>query len=156
IHASTTIPKTYTANTFTGAQTFNGGLTIGSLNGPLQANNGVVSATTSVGVLYGGTGLTSAPSLGNILVGNSSGGYTLTATSSLGLPTFGYLFPSNATSTSLAFNGGLTASAITLGTLNGPIHANNGVLAATSSVGVIYGGTGLTSAPSYGNILVGQ
>src|SRR5204863_766512 len=84
IHASTTIPKTYTANTFTLLNTFNGGLTIGSLNGPLQANNGVVSATTSVGVLYGGTGLTTAPSFGNILVGNNSGGYTLTATSSLG------------------------------------------------------------------------
>ncbi len=59
IHASTTIPKTYTANTFTGLQTFTGGLTIGSLNGPLQANNGVVSATTSIGVVYGGTNATS-------------------------------------------------------------------------------------------------
>ncbi|HVV39415.1 MAG TPA: immunoglobulin-like domain-containing protein [Candidatus Paceibacterota bacterium] len=85
VNSSTTIPKTYTSNTFTGAQTFNGGVTVGSLNGPLQANGGVVSATSSIGVLYGGTGLTSAPSYGNILVGNSSGGYTLSATSSLGL-----------------------------------------------------------------------
>ncbi|MCX6819768.1 MAG: helix-turn-helix domain-containing protein [Candidatus Adlerbacteria bacterium] len=30
-----------------------------SLNGPLQANQGVVSATSSVGTLYGGTGITS-------------------------------------------------------------------------------------------------
>ncbi len=36
------------------------GLTLGALNGPLQANGGAVSATTSVGFLYGGTGLTSA------------------------------------------------------------------------------------------------
>ncbi|MEA2701859.1 MAG: hypothetical protein QOE22_568 [Candidatus Parcubacteria bacterium] len=87
VHSSTTIPKTYTANTFTGAQTFNGGLTLGTLNGPLQANNGIVSATTSIGVLYGGTGLTIAPTYGQLLVGNSSGGYTLTSTSSLGLIT---------------------------------------------------------------------
>ncbi|MEK7613538.1 MAG: immunoglobulin-like domain-containing protein, partial [Patescibacteria group bacterium] len=60
IHASTTIPKTYTSNTWTGANTFNSTLTIGSLNGPLQANAGVVSATTSVGILYGGTGATTA------------------------------------------------------------------------------------------------
>nr|MDQ3009006.1 hypothetical protein [bacterium] len=85
INASTTIPKTYSANIFTNANTFNGGLTIGSLNGPLQANNGVVSATSSIGVLYGGTGLSSAPTYGQLLVGNALGGYTLTATSSLGL-----------------------------------------------------------------------
>ncbi|MES2995127.1 MAG: hypothetical protein V4681_03795, partial [Patescibacteria group bacterium] len=88
IHASTTIPKAYTANTYTALNTFNGGLTIGSLTGPLQALNGVVSATTSIGVLYGGTGLTSAPSYGQVLVGNGSGGYTLTATSSLGYSFF--------------------------------------------------------------------
>ncbi len=85
VHASTTIPKTYTANTFTGSQTFTGGVTVGSLNGPLQANNGVVSATTSVGVLYGGTGLTTAPTYGQVLLGNASGGYDLVATSSLGI-----------------------------------------------------------------------
>ncbi|MEI6346149.1 MAG: immunoglobulin-like domain-containing protein [bacterium] len=56
-----------------------------ALNGPLQANGGLVSATTSVGVLYGGTGLTSAPSYGQLLMGNASNGYTLSATSSLGL-----------------------------------------------------------------------
>jgi hypothetical protein len=72
IHASTTIPKVYTSNTFTntntfsGSSLFNGGVTIGTLTGPLQAVNGVVSATTSIGVAYGGTGLTSAPSFGQI------------------------------------------------------------------------------------------
>ncbi|HYF13073.1 MAG TPA: hypothetical protein VD928_02120, partial [Candidatus Paceibacterota bacterium] len=60
-------------------------LYIGTLNGPLQANQGRVSATTSIGVLYGGTGLTTAPSYGQLLVGNSSGGYSLLSTSTLGL-----------------------------------------------------------------------
>jgi hypothetical protein len=85
VHGSTTIPKTYTANTFTGAQIFSGGVTIGSLNGPLDARNGVVGATSTIGVLYGGTGLTSAPTLGQILVGNASSGYTLSATSTLNI-----------------------------------------------------------------------
>src|SRR3989344_1850474 len=66
---------TTTASTFpyasTTALTVSGtnGLSLGSLNGPLQANNGAVSATTSVGVLYGGTGLTTAPSYGQVLLG---------------------------------------------------------------------------------------
>ncbi len=86
-----TATSTATASVFTYASTtalsVSGtlGFSLGTINGPLQANNGQVSATTSIGVLYGGTGLTSAPSYGQMLVGNSSGGYTLTATSSLGL-----------------------------------------------------------------------
>ncbi|KKU81583.1 MAG: hypothetical protein UY07_C0014G0003 [Parcubacteria group bacterium GW2011_GWA1_47_8] len=83
---------TTTASTFPYASTTaltvagTGGLQLATgLSGPLQANAGLVSATTSVGVIYGGTGLTTAPSYGNLLVGNASNGYTLTATSSLGL-----------------------------------------------------------------------
>jgi len=83
-HSSTTIPKTYASNIFTGSNVFSS-LTLGALNGPLHANAGALSATTSIGVLYGGTGLISAPTYGQLLVGNASGGYTLTATSSLGI-----------------------------------------------------------------------
>ncbi len=159
IHGSTTIPKTYTANTFTAAQVFSGGVTIGTLNGPLQANNGVVSATTSIGVLYGGTGLTTAPTYGQILVGNSSGGYTLTATSSLGLVTSAVtaIGPAGQTQTgptitlatsSTAFNG-LTASTTITGTGNVITFSNTlaGVL------GVAGGGTGSTTL---GGILTGN
>ena len=42
-------------------------------------------ATNTVSVGYGGTGISSAPSYGQLLLGNASGGYTLTATSSLGI-----------------------------------------------------------------------
>jgi hypothetical protein len=82
--ATTTTASTFpyastTAISISGAN----GLSLGSLNGPLQANNGAVSATTSIGVHYGGTGLTTAPTLGQLLVGNSTGGYALTSTSSL-------------------------------------------------------------------------
>ncbi len=71
ISGSTTIAKTYTANTFTANNVFNGGLTIGSLNGPLQANNGVVSATTSIGAPYGGTGQTGY-AIGDLLYADSA------------------------------------------------------------------------------------
>ncbi|KND47938.1 MAG: hypothetical protein AB199_04240 [Parcubacteria bacterium C7867-004] len=71
---------TTTANAWSALQTFNGGVTIGTLNGPLQANNGVVSATTSIGALYGGTGSTT---LSGILVGNGT-----SAVNSLVLPSF--------------------------------------------------------------------
>ncbi len=60
-------------------------LSLGNGNGPLQVNNGVVSATSSVGVLYGGTGTSTAPSYGQLLVGNALGGYDLLSTSSLGI-----------------------------------------------------------------------
>ncbi|MFZ2522094.1 MAG: helix-turn-helix domain-containing protein, partial [Minisyncoccia bacterium] len=94
-----------TYGSFTTASTTNlfaGTLNLASnLNGPLQVNAGLVSATSSIGVLYGGTGLTSAPTYGQLLVGDNSGGYTLTATSSLGLPTFSALFGGNNTWTGL-------------------------------------------------------
>jgi len=42
---------------------------------------------TQVGVNYGGTGLTTAPNYGQLLVGNSSSGYSLAATSTLKINT---------------------------------------------------------------------
>ncbi len=160
IHGSTTIPKTYTANTFTAANVFSGGVTIGALNGPLQANAGVVSATTSVGVLYGGTGLASAPAYGQVLVGNSSGGYTLTATSSLGLAAGGVtsIGPAGAlqsgpaitlATSSTAFNG-LTASTTITASGNTITFANT----LAGLLGVQGGGTG--SSTPLGGILTGN
>ncbi|MFZ2886325.1 MAG: hypothetical protein WA021_00720, partial [Minisyncoccia bacterium] len=172
IHASTTIPKTYTTNTFSALQTFTNGitsnaLTLGSLNGPLQANNGIVSATTSVGVLYGGTGLTSAPTFGQMLVGNASGGYTLTATSSLGLPTFGYPFATesnfgvtvNSTTTPLWLRAGLQASSTahftdlsSVGIFSFATSSNN----ASSSLVKFGGNPFITASSTGGNTSVGQ
>jgi len=60
-------------------------LSIGSLNGILEANNGDVSASTTLSVSYGGTGLSTAPAYGQLLMGNSNGFYDLVATSSLGI-----------------------------------------------------------------------
>jgi hypothetical protein len=63
----------------------------GSFNGPLQAQAGVVSATSTIGVTYGGTGISTVPTFGQLLLGTAAGGYSLAATSTLGLPTFASL-----------------------------------------------------------------
>ena len=61
--------------------TVSGSAYIGSLNGPLQANNGLVSATTSVGAIYGGTGPDSSALTGiaQIVSGTWSASSTLSA-----------------------------------------------------------------------------
>src|ERR1700682_5876641 len=69
-------------------------LSIGSLNGILKAISGVVTTALInlssdvagvLGITNGGTGTSTAPTYGQVLVGNASGGYTLVATSSLGI-----------------------------------------------------------------------
>ncbi|MBX4198309.1 tail fiber domain-containing protein [Candidatus Parcubacteria bacterium] len=170
IHSSTTIPKVYTANTFSntntfsGSSIFNGGVTIGALNGPLQANAGVVSATSSIGVVYGGTGLSSITN-NQLLIGGANNTITQLATTSLGLitttiPEGTSLYYTDArvqafihasttipkTYTSNTFVGANTfSSTLTVGSLNGPLQANAGVVTATTTVGPLYGGTGQTS-----------
>jgi len=61
------------------ALTVSGSAYIGSLNGPLQANNGLISATTSVGSIYGGTGINSSALTGiaQIVAGTWSASSTL-------------------------------------------------------------------------------
>ncbi|MDP2705447.1 MAG: DUF5011 domain-containing protein [Patescibacteria group bacterium] len=80
---STTIASQFPYASTT-ALTISGTAYISSLTGPLQALSGTVSATTTLSAAYGGTGLSTLPSYGQILLGNASSGYTLNATSSLG------------------------------------------------------------------------
>src|SRR3989344_3464271 len=138
---------TSTASTFpyasTTALTVSGtnGLTLlSTLNGPLQVNSGAVSATSSIGVLYGGTGLTTAPAYGNLLVGTATGGYSLTATSSLGIAL------SDTTGTLAIARGGTNA---TTQTTNG-VNFFNGT-SITSGTALTFDGTNLgigTTTPS--------
>jgi hypothetical protein len=82
-------------------------LGIGSLTGPLQAVNGVVSSTSTLSIIYGGTGTSTYPTYGKLLVGNSAGGYDLLATSSLGISTLNSLsaiYPIQYNSTTGVFN----------------------------------------------------
>ena len=77
-HATSTTASTFPYASST-ALTISGSAYIGSLNGPLQANNGLVSATTSVGSIYGGTGLDSSALTGiaQIVAGTWSASSTL-------------------------------------------------------------------------------
>ncbi|MEI6296857.1 MAG: hypothetical protein WCO84_04405 [bacterium] len=220
-NSSTTLAKTYTSNTFTAPQTFNyasataftvlGNAYLGSITGPLQAINGLVSATSAMSIAYGGTGLSTAPTYGQLLIGNSLGGYTLTSTSSLGLASWSTTSANYWETTQAARGGGsfatttvdywktqrdffsttsanyfvnssttipktytsntftapqlfnyasATAFTVTgstyMGSITGPLQAINGLISASSTMSVAYGGTGLSTAPTYGQVLLGN
>ncbi|HUO50790.1 MAG TPA: hypothetical protein VMU25_04480 [Candidatus Paceibacterota bacterium] len=239
VHSSTTIPKTYTANTFTALQTINsasttnltavyasstqgffGSLFVGSLSGILKATAGSISSalvnltsdvTGILPIANGGTGTSTTPSYGKLLVGNASGGYDLIATSSLGItPAWGNIsgLLSNQTDLQNALNAkfGLatwyatTTDALregtshlyytdtradarinattSIGTLTnapalagvstaftGVLKASAGVLSAslldlttdaTNTLSVANGGTGTSTTPTQGQVLVGD
>ncbi len=130
------------------ALTISGSAYIGSLNGPLQANNGLVSATTSITHQYGGTGLTSTPSFGQILRGTGSG-YALVATSTLGINTSDVIEGSNLFWTNNRFDNRLSATTTlpnltTLANLATVGTISSGIWGGTT-IAVNKGGTGLTS-----------
>ncbi len=178
VASSSTVPKTYEANTFTALQTFGGAsstnltvsnlastsklvasnsFTLGTVTGFLKATAGVVASafvdlatdvTGFLGVSNGGTGTSTAPTYGQVLVGNALGGYDLIATSSLGISSssvFGYLFPGNATGTLIAFNGGIIANAsstIGNGTQSGGLTVSGG---ATTTGNLVVQGSGTST-----------
>ncbi len=147
-------------NTFSGTNSFTGNTTFANATSTnffstVASSTNLFAQTASIGslnlgnalsVANGGTGINSTPSYGNILVGNGTN-YTLTASSSLGLPTFAnlasvYPFPltGNATSTLTQFNGGLTAfasSTIGNGNQNGGLTVNGG---ATTTGNALFSG----------------
>lgn len=117
----------------------------------LTTQQGGTGTTTPSGILYGdGTLHLKTVSIGSNLT--FSGG-VLSATG--GGSSFGYPFPSNATTTLLSLNGGLTtAGTVTLGSLTGVLHAASGVVSAalvnltsevTGTLPVANGGTGSTT-----------
>lgn len=120
-NASTTnISASYASST----QGFFGLLSVGNLTGILRATAGAIATglvnlasdvTGILGIANGGTGTSTAPAYGQVLVGNAIGGYDLVATSSLGIVSgglsFGYPFNGNATSTLLTFSGGVLSTA---------------------------------------------
>src|SRR5665213_2221147 len=124
------------------------GFTLGSVSGILKSIGGVVSAkfvdlaSDVTGILpigNGGTGTTSAPALGQVLVGNSSGGYSLVSTSSLGIVAGGG-------SSNVSTSSQNTWSAL-------QIFAGNASSSNFSNFGVAYfGGTATSSFNSAGQL----
>jgi hypothetical protein len=127
------------------AYTISQNLYVGNLNGPLQANNGLVSATTSVGVNYGGTGVSS---FGQGWIYSNGGTGTLAASTS---PTVAYIYATSTTATSTVM-GGLTV----LGSSGLNVLQNGHVGIGTSTpVGSLYAPDLVTQAiafPSGANI----
>lgn len=97
--------------------------------------------TGSLGSTRGGTGLIAAPGYGQIPVGNNSGGYTLTATSSLGLLGGGSGTVNSGTLNQLAYYAanGTTLSSIATSGLGIALSDTTGTL------GVNRGGSGATT-----------
>jgi hypothetical protein len=91
---------TSTSNTWGGTQTYSNTPVLGSLSGLVGVNNGALyqisTSSNFVTSLIAGSGISLSGSTG-----------TVTVTSTVGYP-----FPGNATSTQIAFNGGVTATNI--------------------------------------------
>lgn len=89
----------------------------------------------SITIANGGTGLTSTPTTGQILVGNVSGGYTLTASPSITALT---------TSGDVTVGGNLAVTGTISGSITGVGTVTTGTWNATV-IGATYGGTGVNN-----------
>ncbi len=99
--ATTTTASTFPYASTTGVS-ITGGLTLPTtFNGPLQANAGIVSATTSIGILYGGTGATTFGA--NSIITSNSAGTALIATTSNNF-TIGSLIATSSTLNNIFLN----------------------------------------------------
>jgi len=124
---------------------------------------GTVSSGTwngsTIGVAYGGTGLTSTPSNGQIDIGNGAGFTRATLTAGTGVSivnTSGGIQISatgtgGGTVTSVSGSGGTTGL-----TFSGSPITTSGTLTLGGTLGVGYGGTGVATTPSSGSLLIGN
>lgn len=125
---------------------------------PASATSGAVTLAGTLAVANGGTGLTAAPTNGQVPIGNGTG-YTLSAiTAGAGITITngaGSIIIGSAagggTVTSVDVSGGTTG----LTTSGGPVSTSGTItLAGTLAVGS--GGTGITTVPSNGQIPIGN
>ena len=150
--------------TYTLTATTSLGLITGSgTTGDLAYFSGVkaLSSTSTLATNKGGTGIATTPAYGQLLLGNSTNTYTLSATTSLGVfgvtnggtgaaTLSGVLFGNGTaavtTTTTLAVNYGGTGAT----TLTG-FHLGNGsaVTTGSSTIAVNYGGTGATTITGF-------
>jgi len=145
-----------TTDTTNAANITSGILPSGRLSGTYNGITGVDTLTsgvwnaTTIGVAYGGTGLTTTPSNGNLLIGNGSGyalggltaGAGITITNGAGSITVANNF--NGTVTSVDVSGGTTGLSFS----GGPI-TTSGTITAAGTLNVANGGTGAVSLTGY-------
>jgi hypothetical protein len=133
VHGSTTIPKTYTNNTFIGTQTLNNAsttqLTVSGKTWLTYASTTAITATNFYGALTGtASGNTTETSMNAYIHASTTIPKTYTANTFTGLQTIG-----NASTTHTSVSGSLFAGTVRTGTWNG------------TGIGVAYGGTGAST-----------
>ena len=177
-------------------------ITGGTITGSTISGLSFASISGTLGVSGGGTGTSTAPQFGELLVGNGAGGYQLLATSSLGIVGTGSGVPGglagqiqyNAGAGNFGGESGFAYDAaadrlsvvnasttqissayasstqgffgtLSVGALSGVVRASGGAIATgtvnlanevSGTLGISSGGTGTSSAPAYGQLLVGN
>ena len=125
---------------------------------PSTATQGAVTLAGTLAVANGGTGITTTPANGAIPIGNGTNYTAATLTAGTGVTITngaGSITISSATSggtvTSVAVSGGSTG----LTTSGGPI-TTSGTITLAGTLGVGFGGTGITTTPANGAIPIGN
>lgn len=130
-----------------------GGATGLSFAGGPITSSGTLTMSGTLSPSNGGTGTSTAPAYGQLLLGNAAGGYDLVATSSLnivGVGSFAYPFPLNATTTKLDLNGGASTTQLTI---SGNLYAGTNALFGTTSTIAPFNFAG-ASTGGYGTLRV--
>jgi hypothetical protein len=142
--------------------------------------SGQTTLANALSVTSGGTGTSTTPGYGQLLVGNASGGFDLLATSSLGISGGGgtgssdvstssqniwsalQVFAANASTSEFTATSSVYFTSITNSLLstdqNGQVVATTsiGTNLLTGTLGIGNGGTGVASTPAFGQLLVGN
>jgi hypothetical protein len=163
--------STTTANTLTFIPSFTGTLAAARLNSnvvqaftndtnvtaSITAQNATLGWTGVLSVARGGTGTTTAPAFGQFLMGNGLGGYSLVATSSLGIIGGGGGITSVSALTGPAIHVATTSDTnITLSISTTTANTLSYIPGWTGVLSIARGGTATSTAPADNALLIGN
>jgi hypothetical protein len=176
---NTTMTITGTGANITGTANISGNVNVGNLIGPhangnsnlnIPAANGNVNITavgnTTLVVTGTGANVTGtfrstgatvlAASSGNVGIGNTSPGQKLTVAGTVESTTGGFKFPDGTTQNTAAAGGGGGVTTFSAGSTGfNPGTATNGAVTLSGTLYATSGGTGVSSSPTSGQLLIG-